>query len=181
MGENILVAPILEQGKTFRGVYLPKGSWYDYFTGEKIKGGRVVLKDAPIDICPIYIKEGSIIPTFNEMSYVGQNGFDELVLEVYRGNGTYVHYEDDKETFNYKEGEYNLYKIEQVVEDGKIIINFNIQHKGYNDGYKKIKVKLKNSLVKSVYADGKEIEFTQEGNDTVVEMNVEDKQIIFSI
>lgn len=180
-GENILVAPILEQGKTFRGVYLPKGSWYDYFTGEKIEGGRVVLKDAPIDICPIYIKEGSIIPTFNEMSYVGQNGFDELVLEVYRGNGTYVHYEDDKETFNYKEGEHNLYKIEQVVEDGKIIINFNIQHKGYNDGYKKIKVKLKNSLVKSVYADGKEIEFTQEGNETVVEMNVEDKQIIFSI
>ncbi|MCX7950863.1 MAG: glycoside hydrolase family 31 protein [Clostridiales bacterium] len=180
-GENMLVAPILEQGKTFRGVYLPKGSWYDYFTGEKIEGGRVILKDAPIDICPIYIKEGSIIPTFNEMSYVGQNRFDELVLEVYRGNGTYVHYEDDKESFNYKEGEYNLYKIEQVVEDGKIIINFSIQHKEYNDGYKKIKVKLKNSLVKSVYADGKEIEFIQEGNDTVVEMNVEDKQFIFLI
>lgn len=180
-GENILVAPILEQGKTFRGVYLPKGNWYDYFTGEKIEGGRVVLKDAPIDICPIYIKEGSIIPTFNEMNYVGENGFDNLVLEVYSGNGTYIHYDDDKESFNYKEGEYNLYKFEQIVEDGKITLNFNILHKEYNNGYKKIKVKLKNILAKTVYVEGKEIEFIHEGNDTVIEMNVEEKQIIFSI
>lgn len=180
-GENILVAPILEQGKTFRGVYLPSGNWYDYFTGEKIEGCRVILKDVPIDICPIYIKEGSIIPTYNEMNYVGENSFDELVLEVYKGNGEYLHYEDDKESFNYKEGEYNLYKIEQVVDDNKIILNLNIKHKGYSNGYKKINIRLKNILAKSVCVDEKEIEFKQEGNDTIVEMIVEDKQIIFSI
>ena len=57
VGENLLVAPVLEQGATKKMVYLPEGEWYDYWTGEKITGGKYFLRDAPIDLCPMYLKE----------------------------------------------------------------------------------------------------------------------------
>ena len=62
VGENLLVAPVLEQGATKKMVYLPEGEWYDYWTGEKITGGKYFLRDAPIDLCPMYLKEGTMIP-----------------------------------------------------------------------------------------------------------------------
>ncbi|MET1248120.1 hypothetical protein ABWW58_04920 [Sporolactobacillus sp. STCC-11] len=59
-GEAILVAPIVEQGAKARLVYLPKGSrWIDYWTKKSYEVGQYVVKDAPLDVCPIYIKEGS--------------------------------------------------------------------------------------------------------------------------
>lgn len=67
LGENILVAPVVMQGMTKRMVYLPKGDWYDYWTKEKISGPVWIVKDAPIDVCPMYIKAGSIIPTMEEI------------------------------------------------------------------------------------------------------------------
>lgn len=47
-------------------VYLPEGEWYDYWTGEKITGGKYFLRDAPIDLCPMYLKEGTMIPMYEK-------------------------------------------------------------------------------------------------------------------
>ena len=109
-GENILVAPVLEQGATKRMVYLPEGTWYDYWTGERVEGKQYILKDAPIDVCPIYIKAGSIIPTYEVVQYVGEKPYNKLELLVTPGAGEYTHFQDNGEDYAYKNGEYNLYR-----------------------------------------------------------------------
>jgi alpha-D-xyloside xylohydrolase len=58
-GPDILVAPILHEGATSREVYLPKGSnWTDANTGKLFEGGQTVRVDAPIDIIPIFLRDG---------------------------------------------------------------------------------------------------------------------------
>jgi alpha-glucosidase len=109
-GESILVAPVLEQGATKRMVYLPEGTWYDYWTGEKFEGKQYILKDAPIDVCPIYIKGGSIIPTYEVVQYVGEKPYNKLELLVTPCAGEYTHFQDNGEDYAYKNGEYNLYR-----------------------------------------------------------------------
>ncbi|MGH9397144.1 MAG: glycoside hydrolase family 31 protein [Terriglobia bacterium] len=62
LGEKILVAPVVRQGATTRSLYLPKGSWVDYWTGQIIDGGRRVTVPAPLQHIPILVQAGSIIP-----------------------------------------------------------------------------------------------------------------------
>ncbi|MBZ5667346.1 MAG: hypothetical protein LAO30_22435 [Acidobacteriia bacterium] len=62
LGEKILVAPVVTPGATTRTLYLPKGSWMDYWTGKLIEGGRLVKMPAPLDQIPILIRSGSLIP-----------------------------------------------------------------------------------------------------------------------
>lgn len=110
VGENMLVAPVLEQGATKKMVYLPEGTWYDYWTGEKVEGKQYILRDAPIDVCPIYIKAGSILPTYEVVQYVGEKPYDKLELLVTPGEGAYEHFQDNGEDYAYQNGVYNLYQ-----------------------------------------------------------------------
>ena len=109
VGENLLVAPVLEQGATKKTVYLPEGNWYDYWTGKKYEGRKYYLVDAPLDHCPMYVKEGSILPMYPLVQYVGEKKYDTLYLLVAPGNGTYRHFQDNGEDYAYKKGVYNEY------------------------------------------------------------------------
>lgn len=169
-GENILVAPILEQGKKVRVVYLPEGNWVDYWTKEVIEGGKHIIKEAPLDTCPIYIKAGSIIPNYPVQSYVGQIDVNELTLDVYPGQGQYVHYVDDKESYSYKNGEYTLYEF-TMAEDEEVCIDINKKQDGFK-GYEGFKVVYNKADVKEVYFNGESVEFT-EGN-TCIEFRLPD-------
>lgn len=129
VGENILVAPVLEQGATKKMVYLPEGIWYDYWTGEKVEGKQYILRDAPMDVCPIYIKAGSIIPTYEVVQYVGEKAYDKLELLVTPGEGTYQHFQDNGEDYAYKNGAYNLY---QFTTDASGNLATEMLHKEYS-------------------------------------------------
>ena len=91
-------------------VYLPEGTWYDYWTGEKFEGKQYILKDAPIDVCPMYIKAGSIIPTYEVVQYVGEKPYNKLALLVTPGEGAYEHFQDNGEDYASQHGLYNLYQ-----------------------------------------------------------------------
>jgi len=65
LGDRILVAPVLKEGARTRSVYLPKGSWVDYWTGNILEGGHRVEVQAPLERIPIFVKAGSIIPMMN--------------------------------------------------------------------------------------------------------------------
>ncbi len=136
VGENILVAPVLEQGKTKKIVYLPEGVWYDYWTGEKLLGGQYILRDAPIDLCPIYLKAGSIIPTYEVVQYVGEKPYDKLILLVTPGEGSAVHFRDNGEDYAYRSGEYCLYQFTQNA-SGELATELLAQ--GY-EGYRQIEI-----------------------------------------
>jgi alpha-glucosidase len=167
-GENILVAPILEQGKKYRTVYLPEGQWIDYWTKEVIKGEQIIIKEAPLDICPIYIKVGSIIPNYPEQSYVGEKEVKELTLDIYPGEAQYVHYMDDGESFKYRNGEYTLYEFSMKV-NAETTINIDKTHEGFK-GYETLKIVYNKSTVKEVYFNGNKVEF--KGNNGATEFTI---------
>jgi alpha-D-xyloside xylohydrolase len=117
-GNSILVAPVVDpmyasnkdtedysQVKT-KPVYLPKGSdWIDFWTGEKQAGGQTVQKAAPIDIIPLYVKAGSIIPWGPKVQYATEKKWSKLEIRVYPGaNGEFTLYEDENDNYNYEKG-----------------------------------------------------------------------------
>lgn len=110
MGEDLLVAPVLEQGATKKLVYLPEGTWYGFEDGKAFKGGRYHMVDAPLDCCPMFVKEGAVIPTYEVKDHIPDEGYDTLKLLVYPGQGEYIHYQDNGTDYAYQQGEYNLYR-----------------------------------------------------------------------
>lgn len=134
-GDRILVAPVVSQGTAKRMVYLPAGEWYDYWTGEKLTGESWIIRDAPIDICPIYVKAGSVIPTMESMAFVGEKEQETLLLEVFPGKGQCDHYLDNGEDFAYREGRFHQYRF---TVDNVGNVQGKILHAGYEKPYKRI-------------------------------------------
>jgi len=116
-GPAFLVNPVTQQLYTgdranqlgsARKVYLPKDAeWYDFWTGKKLNGGQTIDAAAPIDIIPLYVRAGSIIPMGPVMEYATQKPEDNIELRVYPGaDGHFTFYEDANNTYNYEKGEY---------------------------------------------------------------------------
>jgi len=97
-GPFLLIAPIFRKGQRKRQVYLPEGWWYDFWTNEKVKGGRTITADAPLERIPIFVRAGAILPLWPVMNYVGEKPVEELKLAIYPGNGKFTLYEDDGES-----------------------------------------------------------------------------------
>src|SRR5262249_19213481 len=61
-GPSILVAPVTEKGATSRRLYLPRGRWFDFWTGEAVEGGREITRPVDLATLPLYVRAGAIIP-----------------------------------------------------------------------------------------------------------------------
>jgi alpha-D-xyloside xylohydrolase len=90
-------------------VYLPKGTdWIDFWTGDIVAGGQTLNKQAPIDIIPLYVKAGSILPLGPDVQYATEKKWDNLEIRVYPGgDGEFVLYEDEFDNYNYEKGAYS--------------------------------------------------------------------------
>lgn len=178
-GKSILVCPVVEPMYTkekgsgsnairtedfsevkSRKVYLPKGTeWYDFWTNEKLKGGQTVNKPSSLDIIPLYIKAGSIIPTGPKVQYVGEKKWDNLELLVYTGaDGSFVLYEDEFDNYNYEKGAYTEIPLTWNNASGKLTIG---ARKGAYDGMlanRKFTIMLQDGRTKSVDYNGKKTE-----------------------
>jgi alpha-D-xyloside xylohydrolase len=88
--------------------YLPAGAdWYDFWTGEKFTGGKKVTKETPLDVIPLYIKSGSILPIGPQVQFAAEKKWDNLEIRIYPGaDGKFVLYEDEKDNYNYEKGIY---------------------------------------------------------------------------
>jgi len=109
IGDDLLVAPILKPDVTRRLVYLPAGSWYDYWTNKKYAGGTMISVDAPLDTVPMFVRAGAIIPTVPPLNYVGEKPVEQITLNVYpddTGAASTTLYEDDGLTPSYKNGNF---------------------------------------------------------------------------
>lgn len=105
-GPAFLVAPVTEQGAITRRVYLPAGAdWYNYWTHERVHGGKTVEVHAPIDILPLFVRAGSIVPTGERIDSTAQPQ-NIAKIRVYPGaNATFTLYNDDGKTYNYENGQ----------------------------------------------------------------------------
>ena len=104
-GPALLVAPITEQGATSRRVYLPAGAdWYNYWTSERVTGGQAITVSAPIDIIPLFVRAGSIIPMGVPVESTHQTQAIERV-RVYPGaDASFTLFSDDGTTYAYENG-----------------------------------------------------------------------------
>lgn len=111
-GHSILVAPVIEKG-TNRSLYLPAGSgWVDFWTGELQDGGTELQREVPMDIIPIYVKEGTILPVGPTVQYALESSWDDLQIRIYPGaNGEFVLYEDEGDNYNYEKGCYSTIRM----------------------------------------------------------------------
>jgi len=111
-GEYLLVAPVFT-GQTTRKVILPKGKWYDFYTGAYAGDGEVITVTPGLDKIPVYVKDGAIIPIMKPRLQAPKAG-EKVDLEIrHYGEkpGKYLLYDDDGETFNYEKGEYSFREI----------------------------------------------------------------------
>ena len=118
-GEYLLVAPLFT-GQTSRKVILPKGKWYDFYTGKFAGDGEVINVTPGLSRIPVYVKDGGIIPMMNPALHAPAAG-QKIDLEIrYYGtkSGKYNLYDDDGETFDYEKGMYSWRKI-NVTKDKK--------------------------------------------------------------
>jgi alpha-glucosidase (family GH31 glycosyl hydrolase) len=65
-GPSLWVAPVLDDGARQRPVPLPAGDWIDFWTGERVRGGKEVYADAPLDRIPVWVRSGSLVVTYPE-------------------------------------------------------------------------------------------------------------------
>jgi alpha-D-xyloside xylohydrolase len=140
-GEYLLVAPLFT-GQTTREVVLPKGKWYDFYTGRYAGEGEIIKVTPGLGKIPVFVKGGAIIPMMKPVLHAPSAG-EKFNLEIrYYGSapGFYRVYDDDGETFDYEKGIYSWRDI-QVMPDkkGKLKGTISKAEKGKPDNIGEVK------------------------------------------
>lgn len=124
-GDSIMVCPVtvpmyygpssevISGVEKQRKVYLPLGvDWYNYWTNELYQGNQEITALAPIDILPLYIKAGTILPLANPMQYTGECDEAHIRLRIYPGtDGSFELYQDEGDNYNYEMGSFSVIKL----------------------------------------------------------------------
>ena len=106
-GPALLVSPVYTEGATTRTVYLPKATWYDFWTGDRVEGGKRIEADAPLSKLPLFVRAGSIVPLGPVMEWTTEKPVDPLEVRVYAGaDGDFTLYEDENDGYAYTKGEH---------------------------------------------------------------------------
>ena len=106
-GRDILVAPVVEKGATSRTLYLPQGTWYDFWTRERIEGAREITRKVDLETIPLYVRAGAVIPMGPVKQYTDEAIDGPLTLWVHPGaDGVFSLYEDDGKTFDFRKHEF---------------------------------------------------------------------------
>jgi alpha-glucosidase/alpha-D-xyloside xylohydrolase len=104
-GRDVLVAPVVEQGATSRKLYLPRGIWHDFWTGDRQEGGREISREVDLGTTPLYVRAGGIVPLDPVRQYADERVDGPLTVNVYPGaDGSFLLYDDDGKSFAYRKG-----------------------------------------------------------------------------
>ena len=123
-GPSLLVAPVYRYRARTREVYLPElCGWYNFYTGKYLKGGQKITADAPYDRIPLFVKEGTILPSGPEIQYTDEKPADPLTLYVYCGKDcAFTLYEDEGVNYNYEQGACSTIKFSYNDTTGELTI-----------------------------------------------------------
>jgi alpha-D-xyloside xylohydrolase len=93
--------------------YLPKGAdWYDFWSNQRHAGGQIVARQAPLDVMPLYVRAGAIIPMGPIVQYATERPDAPYEVRIYPGaDGKFTLYEDDNETYAYERGQSARYDL----------------------------------------------------------------------
>jgi len=105
IGRDLMAAPILKRGQNARQVYLPSGTWFDWWDGTRFQGGRYILADAPPEKMPLYVRAGAVIPVAGEIESTWKSALPEITLQIFPDdNADFTLYEDDGSTTQFEKG-----------------------------------------------------------------------------
>ncbi|MES2418850.1 MAG: TIM-barrel domain-containing protein [Bacteroidota bacterium] len=131
-GEYLLVAPMF-YGQTQRKVILPKGKWYDFYTGAFAGDGEIITVTPGLDKIPVYVKDGGIIPMMPALLHAPKPG-EKVNLEIrHYGEkaGYYNLYDDDGETFDFEKGQLSWRQIKvERSKNGQLKGSVSVAEKG---------------------------------------------------
>lgn len=109
VGDALLAAPVLRSQQYRRDVRFPRGAWRDWLTGQRYIGPQGEQVETPIDVSPLYVREGAILPLGDATQYVGEVAEEPLTLvcslgpeDGARAEGTL--YEDDGVSRDFERG-----------------------------------------------------------------------------
>ncbi|HJT71215.1 MAG TPA: TIM-barrel domain-containing protein [Terriglobales bacterium] len=157
-GRNLLVAPVVEKNASSRQVYLPHGTWYDFWTHERIDGGREITRQVDLGTIPLYVRAGTMLPLGPVKQHTGEQSDQPLLLFIYPGqDGAFLLYEDDGKSFDHRKGEWM--GIQMSWEDSRRVLKLRLADgsKMLSPLNRKIEVKL-NETTRQVSFTGKPLE-----------------------
>ena len=106
-GDHMLVAPVFEMNATSRSVYLPTGTWWDYWTATRVEGSKTVTRDVDLASIPLYVRAGAILPIGPVRQYTDEASNEPVTLRIYPGaDGRFAWYDDDGISYAYERGEF---------------------------------------------------------------------------
>ena len=159
-GDNLLIAPpIYPEKPDAYPVELPSVNWYNYWTGEKVSGGiwsdgatglnnpgfigRKITIKPQLDILPIFVREGSILPLQPLVQSTSETPKGPLTLRVYPGKdckgSVYV---DDGRSFAYKHGEFLRMEFTCSEKAGGITVHIGPHQGSYVPWWKNLQVEI---------------------------------------
>ena len=153
IGDTLLSAPIYEAGATSREVYLPAGTWFDYWDRTEYFGGGTSVIPAPLERWPLLVRGNSILPSGPVLQYTGQQTSDPLTFTCYMaedGLANYTLYEDDGNTQNYRKGAFARTSISCSLSDDSVTLRIDEQHSGYTPQWSEYEI--------TVYAGGRTLQ-----------------------
>ncbi|MBT2680579.1 glycoside hydrolase family 31 protein [Bacillus sp. ISL-35] len=140
IGSDVIVAPIMKPDTYHRVVYLPEGMWVNYWTDEKLEGGKHHLVKADMATMPIFVKEGAVLIHGSVRSSTEQKE-SEIKVHLYpseNGLSPFNYYEDDGKTFDYQQGNYFELKIDGRKEEDSLEITVDVLHNQYDPEWERV-------------------------------------------
>lgn len=159
IGDNLLVAPVVNSTESTKRLYLPEGKWYDWMNNKIVTGGEWKLFDVPLNKIALYIKEGGMIPMQEVQNYIGEKKIEQLELIVFPSQKSeYTLYEDDGLSYKYETGKYSLtrFSLDKDVKVTKLqVVKLKADYK--NDRKKYLFTLLDTKLPKELFLNDKEL------------------------
>jgi alpha-glucosidase len=138
-GSSLLVCPV-ESWQKISKVYLPKGGWYNLYSGQYYKGEQELYIDTPKEKLPVFVKAGAIIPAQQATNSMTDKTETTLEIHLYAGeeDSSFIYYEDDGETYEHETG--GFYKRKIKYKAGKNRLKFTQKEGAFISSYDKVKL-----------------------------------------
>ncbi len=123
-GPFMLIVPV-ESTRQITSLYLPEGIWYDFYTDQQFNGKMSIHADCPKEKLPVFVKAGAIIPAVEPGQHTDDFPEDCLRLHFYAGEApsSFEFYDDDGNTFDFKQGDYYKRMIQLDTSNRKIVLS----------------------------------------------------------
>lgn len=172
VGDDLLAAPVVEEGARGRKVYFPGGRWLDWRSERIHQGPADEWIDAPLEVLPLFIREGAIVPTWPVMNHVGEKPVDRVTLEIFVGAAGAVVaaardtlYEDDGSTTAYERGVYRRTPVEVRREAGTMVVSFGEPAGGYSPPPRRFAIRIHDQdAPREVRLDGRALDRREDAN-----------------